>query len=382
MPYKGANILIFTRTRHEICNATAYQTEHPRFIIREHRDNHAFEPVDKLRSFVNFVPPNYYFVSVNNPVDVYAEITFEKCSKKEIELRTAVAYAEQNPRAFAFAVTGEPGRDAHIRGEAAVIIKCTPVPARRRPTDACFAELPVIVNGEPRYLLPRSRIISSSGTEIACNPETASMYKMRDRWYALVPELERAANQPVQLQPRFLAWGHGSSSRRIATSSRHKEPIWKNDTPPFPWAYKDIAFIIVLVTVALTTGCILSMLRRSTKDRNVLQQQHFAARVYLMETMHLDRGDDDDIVIRPGFTTPRARETTPELICSSACIDILQERSLHTTENRQSHSPVGRHHAPAEILHLNRALAEVEARLDRCSSAIQPLGSLRSPSHR
>lgn len=73
-----------------------------------------------------------------------------------MELITSMTIIDKDPSAFAYALRGTPGYSARMRGEAAMLFRCTPVPARLRITGDCYQELPVTVDDKPVYLQPKN----------------------------------------------------------------------------------------------------------------------------------------------------------------------------------------------------------------------------------
>ncbi|KYN13640.1 hypothetical protein ALC57_14168 [Trachymyrmex cornetzi] len=174
------HIIFLVHARHEACNNTILQTEHPRFVIREITNN-SFKDVNRLR-FITSYPSPYYFIkniahrSVSN---LYASIMLKKCQEESMKIRTTISNAYGDPNALAYALTERAGYSAHIQGEAARILRCLPIPVQIRTTGTCFLELPVVANGAPMYLTHRTRTLSTKGTEVRCRPEETATYKLR-----------------------------------------------------------------------------------------------------------------------------------------------------------------------------------------------------------
>jgi hypothetical protein len=76
-----------------------------------------------------------------------------------------------------------PGYTAVTAGEVLHLIKCVPVNCKICHTENCHNELPKIYNNESMFLLPRSRIITKSGTIRDCNKLLPVMYKIHDIWF-------------------------------------------------------------------------------------------------------------------------------------------------------------------------------------------------------
>jgi hypothetical protein len=207
--HNSTQVILLVRTRHDACNSTVLQSEHPQLVVREIKSN--LKPVDKLHSHSHFNSSSYIIIENKSEINVestYSTISLQRCLKEKAGLHSALTLAYQDPRLFAFTLTGSPGYSAYIRGEAAYLFRCTAVPTQRRQTGSCFQELPVIVNNKPMYLLPRTRVITTKGTETPCGPSTSAMYRHGDQWYEYSPRSKKAATRPEILQPNTLPWGH------------------------------------------------------------------------------------------------------------------------------------------------------------------------------
>lgn len=121
-----------------------------------------------------------------------------------MELRTSILIADRNLPLLAYTLISMPGYTARIRGEAAQFLRCTLVPAQPRYVGTCFRELPVTIDKELMYLQPKTRIITIKETEIACDLLTTAMYRIRNRWYVLKPEVEEFTTVPRIIQPASL----------------------------------------------------------------------------------------------------------------------------------------------------------------------------------
>jgi hypothetical protein len=70
-------------------------------------------------------------------------------------------------------------------------------------------ELPILVGGEPKYLKPKTRTISATGTEIACGPETAAVFRLKNIWAQHKPLPENIA-APSVLSTHKHTWGRST----------------------------------------------------------------------------------------------------------------------------------------------------------------------------
>jgi len=211
--YKSSGVFFFVRTRHETCNTTLLQTEHPCFVVKEINVAHAKQQLSRLHEIIDSVSPYYHVIrdASENTKLSYSRILLSQCVKRELELRVAMQFAHLDPSLFAYAVTGGPGHSAHIRGEAAQLFPCTPVPVQMRSTGNCFKELPITVNDAPMYLSPRTRAIIATGTEVACMPETATIFRLKNIWAQYLPHMKNISSFEIR-RASALPWGRSHTA--------------------------------------------------------------------------------------------------------------------------------------------------------------------------
>jgi hypothetical protein len=87
-----------------------------------------------------------------------------------------------------------PGYTAVAAGEVLHLIRCVPVECKIRHTETCYNELPVEHNNASVFMLPRSRILTKSGTIRDCNELLPAMYKLHDTWF-------RMSTRPMETLP-------------------------------------------------------------------------------------------------------------------------------------------------------------------------------------
>ena len=218
-------ILLFIRSQQHACNVTVLQTEHPRLVIREISDENLKNQkyVNKLHSLAYYNVNTHVSRTNQNVKHSYITVSYERCVKKEMELLTSMTIADRHPSAFAYTLRGTPGYTARMRGEAAMIFRCTPVPARLRITGDCYKELPVTVDDKPAYLQPKTREITTKGTQIACDPLTTAMYRIKNAWYSPTPEMEQLTSAPIMVHPGLLPWGRNSAAQTPESSADELE---------------------------------------------------------------------------------------------------------------------------------------------------------------
>src|SRR6201998_285738 len=103
-------------------------------------------------------------------------------------LQNALTLASIAPDEMAYRVMKEPGYTAVTSGEVIHVVKCVPVECKIRQTDHCYNELPVSHRNASLFLLPRSRILTKTGTARDCKDLLPVMYKIHGAWFRLTPK--------------------------------------------------------------------------------------------------------------------------------------------------------------------------------------------------
>ncbi|KYN08480.1 hypothetical protein ALC62_00536 [Cyphomyrmex costatus] len=161
----------------------------------------------KMLTHRRFSILNTTFYSLQPEVVNSRSVPLRVSGRSDEEFKTHVHISfYDNPNLFAYTLTGRIGQTARIRGEAAQLMPCTPVPVRRRPTGNCFREIPVFGPNAPMYLHPRTRVLSTTSTEIPCGDRTSSMFRIREHWYSFCPHPERIPN-PETIKTDSVTWG-------------------------------------------------------------------------------------------------------------------------------------------------------------------------------
>nr|QPD01636.1 glycoprotein [Liman tick virus] len=180
-----------------VCHQHAYRTDHPRLytIIRygEHTamyfQRSLLDPVDVDL----FLYTNTKLVFVERHLareiqSLYAHYHERVCALQHQTLQQLVTLAYVSPEEFAWAYSGKPGVSAVIRGEVVYIIECQPVTVSFRQTDKCFQEIPIWTpRNQTGFLKPRSRVITSFGTEIDCSPLAPALFRLGSTWVSFSP---------------------------------------------------------------------------------------------------------------------------------------------------------------------------------------------------
>lgn len=353
MIHNDKQLTLLAHARHEACNTTAYQMDHPRLVIREIVASNRLPYVNKLRSFVEVTSPYYYVTRNISAKLAYTKIIVRKCERELLKLDTAISLAYSDPNSFAYAVTGTPGYTARIRGEAAHLLHCMPVPVLIRPTGSCFQELPVTANGVPMYLRPRTRTLTSAGTEVACDPETTAIYSLRNLWHTLTPHLGHVST-PELLNPRVATWGQPQGNRTLdgatALDGRKEEETAK---PPPRSSVLKIA-ILLGVTISIA---ILAEVGRTILGKRAPPTKSTVADAYTDAIELPEQGFD-----------PRTQGTGT--LRSAHLIEAAAESTYGTSINERIETlvqPLKDSRLASELNAVKKTLDLLEQRLDRCT---------------
>jgi len=363
-------MLFFIRSRHEICNITVYQPEHPQLVLRivnnDYLKNH--KSINKMRLFVLGSTNNYINIisTAPNVKYVYMSILLSKCNNKAVELRTALSTAYLDTSLFAYTLTGTPGYSIRLRGEAAQLFRCTPVPTRPRNTGECYQELPVTVNGRPMYLKPRTRVVTAEATETDCDPLTSAMYSIKNQWYVLTPALKESGQIPERIQPESLPWKSDSSDNDKDVTEGKTQALQQEEITRVFTTSKTFA-IITFVCIAI--GIILTLIRMSRKRK---VQKHNSPRVVdkiSVDTMtscshssHIemsatasirqDRNDEEEMPSERYHTGYRKWDVTAEISKLKTAYSILERKIDGFTPSMRAgiHQAHGRNASPCSQL--------------------------------
>lgn len=354
VPYGDTLMLFFIRTRQDACNTTAYQTEHAQLVLREVDDDYlkSHKSINKLRSFFLSSTDNYIHIihkARSNVKSLYISLMLNKCNNKAIELRTALLAGSTDTSTFAYALTGEPGYSARLRGEAALLFRCTPIPTRLRITGACYQELPVIVDERPMYLKPRTRIITSEATEIDCDASTSALYNIKKQWHILTPALKKHGAVPEKTLPGSLPWGSQSMTnddavdKTKAPPSQHEEST-NNSTLPYK-----ITLITIIIFVCIVFAKTIAKRIRRKKEIHKYNQPQGVDHIDTL-TSYYNSSQEKPSLVAHHWKTCNTEETLPPRSHPQAY---------------ESHSII------AEISELKLAYSSLECRINKFNSPAQ-----------
>jgi hypothetical protein len=158
--------------------------------------------VDNLDIF-SYVNSKFVYVEKHIKTQLsrlYQDIMEQKCVLERQILQNALLLASIAPDKMASRIMKAPGYTAVTAGEVIHLIKCVPVNCKIRHTEHCHNELPIIYNNVSMFLLPRSRIITKTGTIRDCNELLPVMYKIHDIWFRIGTRSTETLPPPV-IQP-------------------------------------------------------------------------------------------------------------------------------------------------------------------------------------
>lgn len=211
-------------TETNICGYKLYRTEHPKLFIMETKQNGGFRTKKKISvdNLDIFTYVNSKFIYVEKHVKtqlsrLYRDIMEQKCALERQILRNALSLASIAPDEMASQIMKTPGYTAVAAGEVIHLIKCVPVQCKIRHSELCYNELPITYNNASVFLLPRSRIITRSGTIRECNELLPTMYKLHDRWFKVNQRPSESLPPPI-IQPLTQPTWSYVSPEHLATS--------------------------------------------------------------------------------------------------------------------------------------------------------------------
>jgi len=347
LPYENNNLIIFISAQHNACNASLLQTEHPHLIIKELKTDENYlrklSLLNQLNTIIDSISPHFFTANYikSNVKAIYSELLLNKCVNKRPELQAAMQTAHMDANQFAYTLTGGPGYSAHIRGEAAEIFQCTPVPVQQRHTENCFLELPILVGNEPMYLTPKTRTISVTGTEIACGPETAVIFKLKNAWAQFQPCPDNIV-EPLILDTSKHQWGRPIPVTASGTSAGDSSTATQQNNS----LRRITAFS--LKGLALITGAIacLIIIWQCIKSKGSVAKLPKASPASSVEAFDPSQPCNCIQCRRQSFK-PRARQTITrawrfspslydEITTTSESLDQLDQRIDDCLEGRQS----------------------------------------------
>lgn len=202
--------VVFALTKREeifLCHRAIITTEHPKLFIMEHADLFPHNPFKKQKS-INmdiFTYVNSKFVYVEKHVKkqlkrLYHDMLIQRCELEREVIRNALSIATIAPDEFAYRYMKKPGYMALVAGEVIHIIKCVPVPIKRKITSECYSQLPVYKGNETLYLTPKTHVLLKMGTQVDCNPILPTMFKINETWYQMIPTAVKTP-EPQIMQP-------------------------------------------------------------------------------------------------------------------------------------------------------------------------------------
>lgn len=194
----------------QICHLSqVYQTEHPKLLIQESRQDYFYfkkQSID-VKNMDMFLYINSKFVYVERHIrtqlmSLAANTHRHRCELERELLRTQLSLAKISPTDFAYVYMKGPGYTASLTGETIRLIKCTPVAVYKRPThQTCYDELPVTYKNRSVFMTPRTHILVSMGIEVTCSSVMGVMYKLENSWFHVYPSAV-AARDPYILTPK------------------------------------------------------------------------------------------------------------------------------------------------------------------------------------
>lgn len=120
------------------------------------------------------------FVAYQGRMDLeetYRTWLAHECMQNRQILKLKLEIIRANPESIHLLFEGKPGMAASLRGDVLQVMKCEEVdPNRiklRGQLDACYKELPIFVDSEPKFLTKSNGIIVDSSSVVKCGEESS-----------------------------------------------------------------------------------------------------------------------------------------------------------------------------------------------------------------
>lgn len=113
---------------------------------------------------------------------MYEELSYIQCLSNVKTISNMLTTAHIDPRGFYYSIHAKPGKYGLGLGEAVLIMNCIRKTVRVRKTiNDCHADLPIVYEGEEKFLTPRSRLIVDNSKIVEC--EIGTMFLINDVWH-------------------------------------------------------------------------------------------------------------------------------------------------------------------------------------------------------
>ena len=184
-----------------ICGYLLSKTEHPRLFVLEGKKDSFFKSVSPIKThdldLFNYINSKFVYtekVTKREVKSLYFDVITKRCELERKVLQNSLTLAIINPDQFATTYMKSPGYTAVITGEVIQIIKCIKVEVTLAQSERCYQELPVLHDGELKFLAPRTRLLKRRGFELDCNSVLPSTFDVDGIWYKMIP-------RPVETPP-------------------------------------------------------------------------------------------------------------------------------------------------------------------------------------
>ncbi|KAK3916483.1 Retrovirus-related Pol polyprotein from transposon 412 [Frankliniella fusca] len=193
-----------------LCGHAAWITEHRRLIVVEQGPVGGFPFKSDNES--QMLPANADLLTYINTKSMFQEImvkkrlealqndaVFERCKLEREGVHSRLAMAQASADPVARLLQNERGFNGVVMGNVLYMVACVPRRVALRNVSRCYQEIPVMVDDQPAFVTPHSRLIVNVGQEVTCNPATPPMHRIGNEWIKFTPAAERAA-PPARLR--------------------------------------------------------------------------------------------------------------------------------------------------------------------------------------
>jgi len=191
-----------------ICGQLMWQTEHPALLVWVNEGLGFYfgkKPINAknvhLDLHISTLMMYSKLTTKSNMQKLHLHNVFKRCRLEREILANKLMLARLAPTTAAHLITGEPGYIGKIGGETLFLMNCEPVIVKLRKSDRCYEQLPILYKNFSHPLMePISRVISTHGVEIKCNPLIAPTFRVDEKWIQCTPQVH-AVEEPKRLAP-------------------------------------------------------------------------------------------------------------------------------------------------------------------------------------
>ena len=146
------------------------------------------------------------------------------------------------------------------------------------------------------YLQPKTRVITTKGTPIACDPLTTAIYRINNKWYILTPEANKLTTAPEIIQPGLLPWGRDSATRTSSYAAEEQKFDAQTSRLPSETTsiYTKIIAAIIIIIIIMLIITVLYVLKSGERKRHLSYPPQFSETAAVKTQTRCPRHAPDD----------------------------------------------------------------------------------------